>query len=139
MNKYVDRIINLAKEKNARIVLPEVHDKRIQEARKELESIGFDVLDHEEYRDKITFYIDFLKKRSFTSNWPIKNIEDYLNDPFHLSTTMLACNDVDGVIAGADTPSSEIIRTAIRIIGLQNTTEWVSSIFFLSSRARYSG
>ena len=46
---------------------------------------------------------------------------------------MLACDDVDGVIAGAATPSSEIIRTAIRIIGIQNGTDWVSSIFFLIS------
>ena len=68
MNKYVDRIINLAKEKNARIILPEIHDKRIQEASTELQSIGFDVLNHEEYRENITFYIDFLKKKSFTDN-----------------------------------------------------------------------
>ena len=133
MNKYLDRIINLAKEKNARIILPEIHDKRIQEASTELQSIGFDVLNHEECRENITFYIDFLKKKSFTANWPHNNLEDYLKDPFHLATTMLACNDVDGVIAGAVTPSSEIIRTAIRIVGIQNGTDWVSSIFFLIS------
>ena len=133
MNKYRDRIINLAKESSARLVIPEIHDKRIREAREELNSMGFQILNHEEYRDKTSYYIDFINKKSFTKNWPINKIQEYLNEPLHFATTMLACNDADGVIAGATISSNEVIRTAIRIIGIQNESNWVSSIFFLVS------
>ena len=46
---------------------------------------------------------------------------------------MLACDDADGLIAGAEIASSEVIRTAIRIIGINPASRWVSSIFFLIS------
>ena len=123
MNKYRDRIITLAKETSARLIIPETHDKRIQEAREELTSMGFQILNNEDYIEKTPLYIDFIKKKSFTKNWPINNIKDYLDDPLHFAATMLAYDDADGVIAGATISSSEVIRTAIRIIGIQNESQ----------------
>ena len=133
MNMYRDRIINLAKETSARLIIPEIHDQRVEDARKELTSMGFQILNHENYREKTSFYIDFIKEKSFTKNWPIDNIKNYLDDPLHFSAAMLACDDADGVIAGANISSNEVIRTAIRIVGIQNESNWVSSIFFLVS------
>ena len=120
MNKYRERIIDLAKKTSARLILPEIHDKRIQGAQEELISMGFQILNPKDYREKTPFYIDFIKQKSFTENWPINNMEDYLDNPLHFATTMLACDDADGVIVGATISSSEVIRTAIRIIGIQN-------------------
>ena len=44
INKYRKRILNMGKEASARILLPEIGDKRIQEAASELTSLGFNVV-----------------------------------------------------------------------------------------------
>ena len=133
MNLYRDKIINEGKETDARIILPEIHDKRIKEASQELKSMGFQIINHEDCMDKIEFYLDYIQKQSFTDNWPKKNLIEYINDPLHFSMVMVACDDADGVVAGAVTDSSEVIRTAIRIIGIRTDSSWVSSIFFMIS------
>ena len=133
MNKYRERILSIAKETGARLVLPETHDKRIQIARQKLTSMEFQVLDHKDFTEKIALYADYLRNQPFTDNWPEENLLEYLNDPLHFSMAMVACDDADGVIAGAVTSSNEVIRTAIRIIGILPDSHCVSSIFFLIS------
>ena len=51
MNKYQERIFRLGKKTGARLVMPETHDKRIQEASHELELMGFQVLKHEDLKE----------------------------------------------------------------------------------------
>jgi phosphate acetyltransferase len=46
---------------------------------------------------------------------------------------MVACDDADCLVAGAITSSSEVIRTAIRMIGIRPTSNNVSSIFLMIS------
>ena len=130
---YHERILSMGKKTEAKLVLPETHDKRIKEASHELASMGFQVLNPEDYNERMAFYLDYIQQQSFTDNWPNKKLREYLNDPLHFSIVMAACDDANGVIAGAATSSSEVIRTAIRIVGIHPTSNWVSSIFFLIS------
>ena len=53
MNKYRERILNMGKETSARIILPEIGDKRIQEATTELISLGFQILYTQDFQDGI--------------------------------------------------------------------------------------
>ena len=69
----------------------------------------------------------------FTDHWPAENLRKYLKDPLHFAMSMVACDNADGLIAGADIASSEVIRTAIRIVGIHPDSNWVSSIFLLIS------
>ena len=133
MNKYRERILSMGKETGARLVMPESHDMRIQKASRKLKSMGFQVLNHEDYKEKIASYLEYIQQQPFTENWPETNLREYLNDPLHLAMIMVACDDADGVIAGASTPSSEVIRTAIRIVCIKSSSRWVSSIFVLIS------
>jgi phosphate acetyltransferase len=133
MNKYQERIHNLGKESAARLVLPETDDTRIQEATQELKTLGIEVLNVEAYQQQFDSYLDFLQQQPFTENWPQKNLEEYLKNPLHFALTMLACDDADGVVAGAVTASGDVIRSAIRIIGINPDSNWVSSIFFMIS------
>jgi phosphate acetyltransferase len=121
----------MGKESGARIVLPEVDDKRVREATAELKSSGFEVLNHADFQENFDTYLEYINKLSFTDNWPEKNLREYLDDPLHFSMAMTACDDAHGVIAGASTPSSEVIRSAIRIIGIHPNAKNVSSIFFM--------
>ena len=133
MNKYRERILNMGKEASARILLPEIGDKRIQEASAELTSLGFHVVYNKDFQDKLDIYLDYINTLPFTKNWPIENLQEYLNDPLHFGMAMVACDDADGLVAGAVTPSGDIIRAAIRMIGIRSTANSVSSIFFMIS------
>ena len=133
LNKYRKRILNMGKETNARIVLPESRDKRVQEATTELTSLGFHIIYNQDLQDHMDIYLDYINSLPFTENWPAENLRNYLNDPLHFAMAMVACDDADGLAAGAITSSGDIIRTAIRMIGIRPTTNHVSSIFFMIS------
>ncbi|MBC8255731.1 MAG: phosphate acetyltransferase [Candidatus Marinimicrobia bacterium] len=133
MYKYRDRIIRLGKETGAQIVLPEMTDTRVREAAKELTSIGFEVLKIEDYQDNIDLYLDHLSTLPFTDNWPAHNLREFLNDPLQFAMAMVACDDADCLVAGAVTSSSDVIRSAIRMIGIRPSSNQVSSIFLMLS------
>ena len=64
MNKYRERILSMGKETGARLVMPESHDMRIQKASRKLKSMGFQVLNQVDYKEKIEFYKKTLVKKS---------------------------------------------------------------------------
>lgn len=132
-NKYSDRIIDCIQDSKSRILLPESDDVRVKKAIPILESLGIEIISCSNYEHKIEFYCEYLKSKSFTSNWPVENIYEYLKNPLHFSMAMLACDDADGLIAGASTPSAEVIRAAIRVIGIKIQSNIVSSVFFMIS------
>ena len=123
----------MAKKVNSKIILPERNDNRVQKAIIELRNMGFDIINIEDYQHKMEYYVEHINNLPFTKNWPNSQLKEYLSDALHFSMTMVACGDADGVIAGAVTSSSEVIRSAIRLIGISNESKWVSSIFFLIS------
>ena len=129
-NKYSDRIIDCIQDSKSRIILPESDDVRVKKAIPILESLGVEIISCSNYEHKIEFYYEYLKSKSFTSNWPAENIYEYLKNPLHFSMAMLACDDADGLIAGASIPSAEVIRSAIRVIGIKIQSNIVSSVFF---------
>ncbi|MEE2858772.1 MAG: phosphate acyltransferase [Candidatus Neomarinimicrobiota bacterium] len=133
MNKFQTRIIDMAKKTNSKIIIPEKSDNRVQKAIVELKGMGFDIINIDDYQHKMEYYVEYIHNLSFTKNWPSSQLEEYLSDALHFSMVMVACGDADGVIAGAVTSSSEVIRSAIRLIGISNESKWVSSIFFLIS------
>ena len=133
MNKYRERVLNKGKETDACIVLPEIGDKRVLKAVAKLSSLGFKVVHNQDFQNNVDIYLDYLNTLSFTKNWPAENLREYLKDPLHFAMAMVACDDADGLAAGAVTPSGEVIRTAIRMIGIHPASNNVSSIFFMIS------
>ena len=133
IDEYHERIITMGKEANARIVLPENNDNRIKKAVAELHELGFQVVYNQDFQDNMDIYIDYIKTLPFTKNWPLSNLKEYLINPLHFAMAMVACDDADGLVAGAVTPSGDIIRAAIRMIGIRSTANSVSSIFFMIS------
>ncbi len=131
-NKYIHTIFEKAFTKNARIVLPEM-DSRVRIAQKQLKDYNIISVPIEEYAEHREKYIEFISHREFTKNWTNEMMMNYLDNPVHFAGVMVACDDADGMVAGASTPSSEIIRTAIRTVGMKESSRWVSSIFFMIS------
>ena len=79
MNKYRERILSMGKKKGARLVIPEIHDQRIQKASQELVSMGFQVLNHEDYKENMASYLDYIQQKSFADNWPDENLRENIS------------------------------------------------------------
>ncbi len=54
---------------------------------------------------------------------------DYINSSLNFSLLALDNSDIDCVIAGAVNTTSDVVRSAIRIIGLKKATKCLSSVF----------
>jgi len=127
------KIIEDALKTNARICLPEINDKRVFEAKKKLLSLGFNIVDCTQLRKNITEYKELVVKKKFSRNWTEDMINEYIDLDLNLSILALDNNDLDCVIAGASHKTSEILRTAIRIVGVHENKKWVTSVFFMLS------
>ena len=117
----------------AKILIPEVGDRRIQEATAELRTMGYNIVDIDEHSDKYDEYLEMLSKLKFSKNWPYKQIKKYLDDPINYGLVAVANGDADGLVGGATISTGEMIRKSIRIIGVNNHSTCISSIFFMIS------
>tara|TARA_B110000014_G_scaffold259969_1_gene248754 strand:+ start:338 stop:1249 length:912 start_codon:yes stop_codon:yes gene_type:complete len=131
-NKLINDLFEKAISNNASILIPESHDIRVQKAIKKLQSMGFNVLHVDDFKNNDK-YFDFISNKKFTNNWPSNEISNYLDDPINKALTILACNEVDGVIAGASKSTAEIIRCSLRVIGIKANYKWISSAFIMMS------
>ena len=133
MNDIKENIIRRALLKNKKICLPESSDSRVQAAKKKLIKIGFNVIDLYDIEKNKDKYLEIISSKSFSKNWTSKMILDYIDSNLNLSLLALDNDDVDCVIAGAVNTTSDVIRSAIRIVGLKKSTKWLSSVFFMLS------
>ena len=133
MKSIKEDIIYRGLELKAKILLPEVDDIRIKQATQKLKSIGYEVVNVNDYRPHYDNYLEMLSTMKFCKNWPYEEIKKYLSDPLHYGMMIVANGDADGLVAGASTPTSDVIRSAIRIVGVQDDSNCVSSIFFMIS------
>ncbi len=133
MDNFFNQLALKALSKNPSILLPESSDSRVKDAIIKLKEIGFNIPKINDFNKNNQFYIDYLYNQKFTNNWPEEEIIKYLDNPINKALTILACNHVDGVVAGAVTPTSSILRSSLRIVGIDKGSKWVSSIFLLIS------
>ncbi len=126
-----DKILNFGKNSESKIIFPETNDARIVKAKKELDIMGFNLLSIDDYKKNIDIYLDYINRLPFTKNWPTANLKLFLENPVNMGMVMVACDDADCLVAGAVTASSEIIRSAIRLVGIRPESICVSSIFLM--------
>lgn len=131
-SKYLKNLFERSSSINSSILIPESNDSRVKEATIELKKNGFNILDINDFVDNEK-YLNFLSSQKFTENWPDSEINNYLDDPVNKALTILACNDVDGVIAGASRSTAEIIRSSLRVVGINPNYKWISSAFIMMS------
>ena len=99
-----------------------------------LESIGYNILNINDYDSNYDNYLEMLSRMKFCKNWPYEEIEKYLKNPINYGMMAVANGDADGLVAGSLTSTSEVIRSAIRIVGIDSNSSCVSSIFFMISQ-----
>jgi len=131
-NDFINELINRALEKDSTIILPEISDKRIQDATLKLRDLGFNIVDLDSFSNNDK-YIEYILSKKFSENWPISEVNKYLDNPINKAMTILACNEVDGLVAGAINSTSDILRSALRIVGINPSCKWISSSFLMKS------
>jgi len=130
VNRYIDGITQKVLKKKIKLILPEQNDSRVKKAQNHLISMGIDFVDVDEYDDPV-FYINHIKNKKFTNNWTDDMLETYVSVPLNKALILLDLDYADCLVAGATTPSADVIKSAIRIVGLKKQTQWLSSCFFL--------
>ncbi|MCW2130894.1 phosphate acetyltransferase [Arthrobacter sp. VKM Ac-2550] len=57
--------------------------------------------------------------------------EGWLTDPLYLSMAALAAGDADACVAGANRPTADVLRAALRVVGTAEGSDCVSSSFLM--------
>ncbi len=149
------RIVELAKQANKRIVLPEGSEPRTIRAaaicaqrgiarcvllgnRDEILRVAngleihlpenVEIIDPADVRANYVEPLYEMRKHKGLSR---SDAADFLEDHVWLGTTMLALGEVDGLVSGALHTSANTIRPALQIIKTKPGTRVVSSIFFM--------
>lgn len=158
MSGFLDRIAERAIANPRRIVMPEGHDPRTLAAAVRLEQEGrvdpvvlgpeaevraglLDVGGHEDMivldpqtdarHDRfVTTLLELRKDRGLTEAEAIR----WARDPLIFGALMVREGEVDGSVAGADHPTGDVIRAAIRCVGLKPGISIVSSTFYMVCR-----
>tara|TARA_B100000029_G_C17366171_1_gene884406 strand:+ start:16 stop:936 length:921 start_codon:yes stop_codon:yes gene_type:complete len=129
-NPYIKDIIDKVLENPPKLILPEQEDPRIKEAQDILSDIGFVIEDVSQFYD-YTGYKEHIKNKKFTNNWTDQMLEEYIKNPLMKSLILLDMGYVDCLVAGANTSTADVIKSSIRVIGLNDYSKWISSSFFL--------
>jgi phosphate acetyltransferase len=149
------RIVELARQANKRIVLPEGSEPRTIRAavlcaqrgiarsvllgnREEILRVAkgleirlpdeVEIVDPDEVRER---YVEPLFEMRRHKGINQRDAADFLEDNVWLGTTMLALGEVDGLVSGALHTSANTIRPALQIIRTKPGARVVSSIFYM--------
>ncbi len=152
----LDRIIARAKADPRRIVLPESTDRRILEAaaravrddiakitlignRAEVENqtkkLGI-ALEHFEIVDpesdpRLESLVAELHELRRHKGMSLEEARELALNPLHFANLLVRTGASDGTVAGAEYKSADVVRSAIRIIGLDERFGMVSSFFLM--------
>ena len=122
----VERWRDVARDRQARIVLADAGDERAAAAAKRLsdEELADPVLLDNAER----FRSDTI--RALAENSPWRERID-LADPLHIAALMVAAGEADACVAGAARPTPDVVRAALFCIGTAPDVNLVSSCFLL--------
>jgi phosphate acetyltransferase len=159
VSEFLDSIARRAAERPRRIVLPEGHDPRtvraalqlardglvepvvlgpIQLVRDGLAAAGaadvpievIDPADDARHEAFIRTLLELRADRGLTE----EQAAAWVRHPLIFGALMVRSGEVDGSVAGADHPTGDVIRAAIRCVGLRPGISTVSSTFYMVCR-----
>jgi phosphate acetyltransferase len=122
----------------ARLVFPEAADPRIQQAARELERLGIaepilvGVGGSDPARDpRLRRIADFLRQRRPQAVKDGRHALDLAMDPIRFGAALVGLGEADGCVAGATTPTADVVRAALWAIGPRPGCSSVSSAMYL--------
>ena len=83
-NKFRDRLIQLGIATGARVVLPEINDSRIVDAKRELLQLGFNILELADSSMALSDLKESIAKLKFTKNWTDEQLHAFIENPLNV-------------------------------------------------------
>jgi len=146
MMSLLHNLTNKAIAKFPRILLPESADSRIIQAaeiisRKKIAQVillgsntnppsGIEYINIDDEDLKMEYANSLYERRKHKGLDLIEALE-LVSNPSVFAMVALLRGDVDGVVSGAITPSQEVLSNALRIIGVSEGSQLVSSLFLM--------
>ena len=146
MMSLLHNLTNKAIAKFPRILLPESADSRIIQAaeiisRKKIAQVillgsntnppsGIEYINIDDEDLKMEYANSLYERRKHKGLDLIEALE-LVSNPSVFAMVALLRSDIDGVVSGAITPSQEVLSNALRIIGVSEGSQLVSSLFLM--------
>jgi phosphate acetyltransferase len=154
-------LINQIKEKAKKlaktIVLPESEDERVLFAAQEVKETGIakpiligkadvikadadklgvdlkgiDIVDPTQFEKLDSYVAELVKLREKKGMTPEKAKEIMLSEPRFFGAMMVRLGDADGMVAGSSSPTADVLRASIQVIGTKAGLKTVSSCFLM--------
>ncbi|MCK4578077.1 MAG: phosphate acetyltransferase [Candidatus Marinimicrobia bacterium] len=156
MSEIIAEIHRKSKERYKTVVLPEGHDARVVQAAAQVANKGLarvillgkplaiTAIGDDQRLDLANVHVidpvkspsmaaavALVSKKKFARNMDPSQVEEYLHDPVHFGAALVGLGEADAMVAGADTATSEVVRTAIRVVGVAPASTLISSIFLM--------
>ena len=154
---FLGQVRKKALQANRRIVLPESSDERIIRAASQILKEGLaqvvlvgnqeaimhsakayevslsgvkivDPYNFERLNDYINKLVELRAKKGMT---PEEAKKILLNDPTFFGAMLVRMGDADGMVSGSASPTANVLRAAIQVIGTQPGVKTVSSVFIM--------
>jgi len=160
-----DRVLERARETPRRIVLPEAEDERVLRAAGEIadrgiarpqllgderrvhraldelgvDAGGLDIVDPAAFATDgtDTRHADYLVERHARRGMTLEKAHAALADPLTRACVLVGTGEADGCVAGAVTPTADVVRAAVRHVGAETTDALVSSCFLMLLEPRH--
>ena len=81
--------------------------------------------------DRLPEIIAYAAQRKFAKKLNSAELSEYCSDPIHFGAGLVGIGAADAMVSGAATASSEVVRTALRMIGVAPGSKLVSSSFMM--------
>ncbi len=130
----LDRLRKSARANSRRIVLPEVDDERIRQARDLLIRDGLvDVVwvERPATDARLEEVVSHIHERRRSSGVDADEAREMALNPLYFAASLVALGHADAGVAGAVNPTAEVIRAAIHCIGQADDCDGVSSMFLM--------
>jgi phosphate acetyltransferase len=130
MSAFIGWIRARARELDAAILFPEAHDARVIEAAGWLARTGI-------LRPVLVLDPARPETHSAARQSGAATVESDGGSPLEFADRLVASGDFDGCVAGASYTTSEVLRAALRFIGVAPGLKTVSSSFYMVSPAQW--
>ena len=154
---FLGQVRKKALQANRRIVLPESSDERVIRAAAEILKEGLAkvilVGNQETIMDSAKAYEVSLSGVKIVDPYNFERLDDYINklvelrskkgmtreeakkilqnDPNFFGAMLIKMGDADGMVSGSASPTANVLRAAIQVIGTQPGVKTVSSVFIM--------
>ena len=124
MSAFLDRVRARAAELECTIVFPEAHDERVVEAARSLANSGI-------VRPVLILDAARPETHDAARGSGAMVIESGDVNPLEFADRLVASGDFDGCVAGASYTTADVLRAALRLIGVAPGLKTVSSAFYM--------